>query len=53
MDKGYQRSWTVKLRGKVLGTVFGTTHRAACLRAIWKFKVAAVDQKDLRVEREK
>jgi hypothetical protein len=53
MDKGYHRSWTVTLRGKVLGTVSGATHRAACLRAIWNFKVSPVDQKELVVEREK
>ena len=50
-SKPYQRRWTVRLRGAVLGTVLGATHRAACLRAIVRFKVAPADREELEVER--
>jgi hypothetical protein len=51
MDKGYRRRWQVRLRGQVLGTVLAATHRAACLRAIERFKVSPEDRHDLEVER--
>jgi hypothetical protein len=52
VNKPYQRRWTVRLRGQVLGTVPGATHAAACLRAIRRFNVSRGDQSELEVERE-
>jgi hypothetical protein len=51
--KPYQRRWTVRLRGVLLGIVLGYTHKAACLRAIQRFKVPPADRQELVVERER
>jgi hypothetical protein len=39
----------VYLRGEQIGMVFAATEKAACLRAIQRYKVSREDQKELQV----
>jgi hypothetical protein len=43
----YYRRWDVYLRGERLGEVLAATERAACLRAIQRFKISKKDQAEL------
>jgi hypothetical protein len=45
------REWEVYLRGERLGVVRSVTWKAACLRAIQRFKIASADQQHLVVRR--
>jgi hypothetical protein len=45
----YYRRWDVYLRGEQIGEVLAATERAACLRAVQRFKIAREDQGQLRV----
>jgi hypothetical protein len=45
----YYRRWAVYLRGERLGEVLAATERAACLRAVQRFKIAREDQAELEV----
>jgi hypothetical protein len=47
--KPYYRRWIVYLRGEQIGMVFAATEKAACLRAIQRYKVSREDQKELQV----
>jgi hypothetical protein len=47
----YYRRWTVNLRGEQIGTVFAATEKAACLRAIHKFRISRKHQRELEVRR--
>ena len=49
----YYRRWEVWLRGSKLGEVFAATERAACLRAIQRFKISREEQQELEVRRAK
>jgi hypothetical protein len=50
--KTYFRRWAVYLRGERLGEVLAATERAACLRAVQRFKISREDQKELQVRAE-
>ena len=45
----YYRRWEVWLRGERIGHVLAATEKAACLRAIQRFKISREDQRQLRV----
>jgi hypothetical protein len=45
----YYRRWVVLLRGEQIGMVFAATEKAACLRAIHRFRISREDQKELLV----
>jgi hypothetical protein len=47
----YYRKWDVYLYGERLGMVFAATEKAACLRAVQRFKIARQDQSGLEVRR--
>jgi hypothetical protein len=47
--QSHYRRWTVYLRGEPIGEVLAATERAACLRAIQRFKISREDQKELEV----
>jgi hypothetical protein len=47
----YTRRWAVFLRGERIGEVLAATEKAACARAIQRFKIAREDQSDLEVRR--
>jgi hypothetical protein len=47
----YYRRWDVYLHGERLGMVFAATEKAACLRAVQRFKIARQDQSELEVRR--
>ena len=49
--KPYYRRWQVYLREERLGEVLAATERAACLRAIQRFKIITEDQRELNVRR--
>jgi hypothetical protein len=49
--KPYYRRWAVYLRGERIGEVFAATERAACLRAIQRFKLRGEDRRELQVRR--
>ena len=51
--KRYHRRWEVWLRGERIGEVLAATERAACLRAIQRFRISTEDQKELEVRRPK
>ena len=44
----YDRRWIVYLRGERIREVLGATERAACVRAIQRFKISRDDQRELR-----
>jgi hypothetical protein len=47
----YYRRWQVWLRDERIGEVLAATEKAACLRAIQRFKVSREDQQELSVQR--
>ena len=47
----YFRRWIVFLRGEQIGMVFAATERAACLRAVQRFKISRQDQAALQVRK--
>jgi hypothetical protein len=47
--KPYYRRWIVYLRGEQIGMVFAATEKAACLRAVRRYKISREDQKELQV----
>jgi hypothetical protein len=47
--KPYYRRWIVFLRGEQIGMVFAATERAACLRAVQRFRISREDQGELQV----
>jgi hypothetical protein len=47
--QNYYRRWTVCFRGERIGEVLGATERAACLRAIQRFRISKEDQRELHV----
>jgi hypothetical protein len=47
----YYRRWEVWLRGERLGEVLAATERAACARAIQRFRIAQEDRSELEVSR--
>jgi hypothetical protein len=49
--QNYYRRWAVYLRGERIGEVLAATERAACLRAIHKFKIKPEDRRELEVRR--
>jgi hypothetical protein len=49
--KNYYRRWEVWLRGEKLGEVLAATERAACLRAVQRFKIKDEDRRELEVRR--
>jgi hypothetical protein len=49
----YYRRWAVYLRGERIGEVLAATERAACARAIQRFKISAEDRRELHVCRVK
>ena len=49
--QAYYRRWSVYLRGERLGEVLAATERAACLRAIQRFKISDEDRPELEVRR--
>jgi hypothetical protein len=51
--KPYYRRWAVYLRGEKLGEVLAATERAACVRAIQRFRIKREDQGELQVRRAK
>jgi hypothetical protein len=42
-----QRRWEVFVRGEKIGEVYGVTERAACVRAVVRFKISREDQEAL------
>jgi hypothetical protein len=48
----YYRRWEVWLRGERLGGVLAATERAACARAIQRFKIKKEDRSELEVRRQ-
>ena len=49
--KPYYRRWAVWLRGERIGEVLAATERAACLRAIQRFRISFEDRAKLEVRR--
>jgi hypothetical protein len=49
----YYKRWEVWLRGKRIGKVLAAIEKAACLRAIQRFKLNSEDQHELSVRRAK
>ena len=49
----YYRRWEVYLRDERIGEVLAATQRAACVRAIQRFKIKDEDRRDLEVRRVK
>jgi hypothetical protein len=49
----YYRRWEVYLRDERMREVWAATERAACLRAIQRFKIKDEDRRDLEVRRVK
>jgi hypothetical protein len=49
--KHYYRRWEVYLRGVRIGEVLALTERAACLRAVQRFKIKEEDRRELEVRR--
>jgi hypothetical protein len=47
----YYRRWAVYLRGERIGEVLAANERAACLRAIQRFRISREDQSELQVRR--
>ena len=47
----YYRRWEVYLRDERIGEVLAATQRAACVRAIQRFKIKNEDRRDLEVRR--
>jgi hypothetical protein len=47
----YYRRWDVLLRGQPLGQVLAATQRAACLRAIQRWRVPPEDRPELEIRR--
>ena len=47
----YYRAWHVFLRGQPLGQVFAATEKAACLRAIQRWRVPPEERPELEVRR--
>jgi hypothetical protein len=47
----YYRRWVVYLRGELLGEVLAATARAACVRAIQRFKISDEDRREFEVRR--
>jgi hypothetical protein len=47
----YYRPWLVYLRGEFIGQVFAATEKAACLRAIQRWRVPPEDRGELEVRR--
>jgi hypothetical protein len=47
----YYRRWEVYLRDERIGEVLAATQRAACLRAIQRFKIKDEDRSELEVRR--
>jgi hypothetical protein len=45
------RRWEVYVRGTKIGEVYGVTERAACVRAVLRFKISREDQAELEVRR--
>jgi hypothetical protein len=45
------RHWEVYVRGDKIGEVYGVTERAACVRAVVRFKISREDQEALEVRR--
>jgi hypothetical protein len=45
------RRWEVYLRGELIGQVFAATERAACVRAIQRWRVPPEDRAELEVRR--
>jgi hypothetical protein len=45
------RRWEVYVRGIKIGQVYGVTERAACVRAVLRFKISREDQEALEVRR--
>jgi hypothetical protein len=45
------RRWEVYVRGTKIGEVYAFIERAACVRAIARFKISREDQEDLEVRR--
>jgi hypothetical protein len=45
------RRWAVYLHGAKIGEVYGGTERAACVRAVLRFKISREDQAALEVRR--
>jgi hypothetical protein len=43
--------WEVYVRGTKIGEVYGVTERAACARAVLRFKISREDQEALEVRR--
>ena len=50
-SKPYYRRWAAYLRGERIGEVLAATERAACLRAIQRFKIKDEDRAELEVRR--
>jgi hypothetical protein len=49
----YYRRWEVYLRDERIGEVLAATQRAACLRAIERFKIKDEDRREVEVRRAK
>ena len=45
------RRWEVYVRGTKIGEVYGVTERAACVRAVLRFKISREDQEALEVRK--
>ena len=51
LRKPYYRRWAVYFRGGRIGEVLAATEKAACLRAIQRFKIRDEDRRELQVRR--
>jgi hypothetical protein len=49
----YFRTWLVTLRGQPLGVVYAATEKAACLRAIQRWRVPPDERPELEVRRQR
>jgi hypothetical protein len=45
------RRWEVYVRETKIGDVYGATERAACVRAVLRFKISREDQAQMEVRR--
>jgi hypothetical protein len=45
------RRWEVYVRDTKIGEVYGATERAACVRAVLRFKISREDQAQMEVRR--
>ena len=52
VNRKYYQRWEVRIRGERIGEVLAATSRAACMRAVHRFKITKEeDQRELSVHR--